>query len=673
MTDLVYCRACRKRVSEDAIKEIRGEFFCPKCYPAVAAKLKADKEEKQQAEAEKKKSISSRRQAPAFSTKPKQSNPEPINISAPDVSIEPGIQVSSPSEKLAGRAGGVVGPRQAAGVRGVQSAAAQPAPAAPRAPSLPDLPPEMLMAAGKASEDRSVSNSFGPAVFGWAIYLGVPALGFFVAHYFVKQSGGISMASLALQITGVLLAVGAGIAALFNLLSGNELRKKICGAIGGAIGVTIACIGIPGFAKDGRKWNEEKGLSAIVDQANGAPAKKPEATPEAKPEPKPVPKPETKPETKPEVKPVPKPELSAAEKLQAELRAALPGAAMVEASALAAGSRKLEELDNQPLTAVLLLTKPVPGLRGDLETQGQPKTFAELTEAMRIGEHLSVMRDSAITKLDCMLRDANSAVGEVQVRLAGYAGQFPFEARRKDNAWQIVSFSLTASGRKVTLENGKWKVSEAATTDAAVRFARATAGFDASALPTATQGVKPDGKALAAFGELRLSGKPPAPLTEGAKGVLLALPAKATVSEMLSAAKDGDAWRPSALVLAGGTTILRVPEITAEPGQTRLTPLVISIAKKDGGKEGEFEVVVQPDIRFGTDAASINTLTMKLSQVAAVRDTPVRFAPQGDVPLSLFVQMLDICLQARLKPELMTVNPAGAATAPAPTPAPAAQ
>jgi hypothetical protein len=666
MPDLVYCRACRKRVSDDAVKELKGELFCPKCYGPMVAKLKEQKERKKQTEAA--------ASAPSVSAKAFLSPPSPAPQGPPPVG----------SQRLAARATGVVGARQSAGVRGVTAQPAEPAPPAVPA-GLPDLPEEFMLPQQRAS--RGGAFGFGPESLGKGVYLALVGGAIFVGYLFVRNAdGSANWPAVILLCLAAVLGSFAVLAGVFNVFKGGELRKQIAGGVAVLAGLALA--GLGGTRCVNALKNEVKiGGGMDVKQAESKPEQKPEGKPEpkpeVKPEPKPVPKPvgpghpidlvavKPKPEDQPSPKPEVKPELRPEDKLKAEVRALLPGAATVEASALGLGGppRKLEDLPSQPLTAVVLLSRQLPGLKPEIELTvgGANKTGAELAEVMRVGEYVSVLRDEFISDVAVLLLDGGERLtGEVKVKAGLYQAAFPFEARRnKDGKWQIESFTLRSSARKVVLEGGKWRVTEAASTEPAVRFVRALSGVALAEMPAAVSGIVPETKHLALYGELDLAGKAAAPLTNDAPGLVLGVPGSTRTADALTKAKIDTGWRPLALLVSGGPgPFLAMPNITPTTTDDKAKVIILTIVKK-GDKPVSYEVSIPNGTSFPADAGGLGELVSRLTQLTSrVANRPVRIVPDADAPLSVTVAVVDACCRARAQLQVMSIDPAPLLAAP---------
>ncbi len=663
MAKLVVCRACKRRVSEEAVKELKGELFCPACYGPLLAKLKEQKDRKKQAET------------------------AGANVPAPGVApaapaARPAPAATAGTTKLAAKAAGVVGARQLGTGKSLQTGN----PNLPDLPDLPDLPPGMI---GSRAEPGGGAGGLGPDALGKGIYLAAGGMLLFVGYLLAAggMGGKPSWGSLACLALAAIVGFFAFVAGIFNLVRGGEIRRQVCGGLALAAGAFLAGWGGVRCTSDAKAFansdpifgKDQEGQPGESADSKTGPETKPEAKPAAKPETKPEPKPATgtqkepghgldlvatqpKPDPEPEPKPEPPKEPTREEKLRAEIRGLLPGAAAVEAGALGLPGtlKKLDDLDSRPLTAVVLLSGELPALKPELErtSGGANKKPAELAESVRVGEHLSVLRDEFIAEVSILLLDGGERVsGEVKVKAPFFHAAFPFEARRRGDQWRVESFTLRNSARKVTLDNDKWKVVEAETNDPVVRFARASSAVDMTGAPAALSGVTPDAKALVLYGELRASGKPAVPISDGARGVVLAAAGSTRAADVLAEVRDGDAWRPLALLVSGGRgPFMAVPEITTEVRGSKERMVTLSLIKKPGA-DGAFEVVTDSGARFSADAAGLGQLQGKLTPQGGRINLPVRIAVDGDAPLSAFAALLDACIRARVQPALMTVDP----------------
>jgi hypothetical protein len=203
------------------------------------------------------------------------------------------------------------------------------------------------------------------------------------------------------------------------------------------------------------------------------------------------------------------------------------------------------------------------------------------------------------------------------------------------------------------------------------------AGFILPELPAATSGVPLEAKRLSPFGQLRLAGRPAAPLSEGAKGVVLAVAGNTKVAEVLAEARDGDKWRPLAVLVAGGAgPFFPLPEITpAARVNPKVPTATLTVAKKESaeGKDPEFEIVVREGQRLNADAAGLNELQAKVAQFTVVNNLPVKLVPHGEMPLALLVSIVDTCLKSRAQLDWMNLDPSVAVPGSAPAPAPAGE
>jgi hypothetical protein len=151
------------------------------------------------------------------------------------------------------------------------------------------------------------------------------------------------------------------------------------------------------------------------------------------------------------------------------------------------------------------------------------------------------------------------------------------------------------------------------------------------------------------------------------------------LSEVLAEVKDGDAWRPLALLTAGGKgPFFPLPEITTvERSNVKVKTVTLTVAKKASkdkdAKEPEFEIVVHQELRFSTDMAGMNELLVRLTKLTLGGNLPAKIVPHGEMPLALLISLVDTCLKSRVQLEWMTLDPTAAVPPPAPAPAPAGE
>jgi len=352
MAGLVKCRVCGKRVSAEAVREVKGANCCPPCYRKLTAKLKQ------------------KRSAPAAPEKPEAARPK-----------RTGRPVSR-SEKLAEKAMGYRG-------RGL-------APDLPDMPDLPDLP------VGSGSTRPGGSGfSIGPSSLGQGIFAALIGVALYLLYKFGLAVEGKPPGYVAIGCLGVAALFGfpAVFLGLMEAIKGGETVKQICGGIAIVVGGLLALGAGNSFYGTISKG---PGITEVPDREEPdgkrkAPKKKPEPKPDPKEEPKPEPKPETKPgpkpektpepEPKPRPKPKPKPKpkpratlLTPRQLLRRKLRDLLPQAAL-EASRSQPALAGLSALRKEDILAIEL---KLDGGRatGRVETRRKRKTqrFAFVAE-----------------------------------------------------------------------------------------------------------------------------------------------------------------------------------------------------------------------------------------------------------------------------------------------------
>ena len=160
-------------------------------------------------------------------------------------------------------------------------------------------------------------------------------------------------------------------------------------------------------------------------------------------------------------------------------RAAGMPAAVFEKIATMSRMPKPSDFDDQPLTIVLLFSRPVQteAARKEfryLDTAGLPKpaalaeeiagprwaTRSKIARAL-LQPYATAIHANRITAVACQV-EGDRATGTVSFRVPKlYEGNIPYVARRQGDAWQIVEFRLPGHGFRVVRDaKGKWKREE---------------------------------------------------------------------------------------------------------------------------------------------------------------------------------------------------------------------
>jgi hypothetical protein len=516
---------------------------------------------------------------------------------------------ASPSEKLARKAMGYKG-------RGL-------APDMPDMPDMPDLP------AGFSSAPRGGGAGFriDPSALGQGIYAALIGAGIYLVYHFGLAKEGEKPDFLGFAAMGLAAFFGlpALLLGLLEAIKGGETRKQISGGVAVAVGALL----IFGVGRSFFKQLSE--VPKISDQLvrkkpdpKAKPKPKAKPDPKAKPKPKPKPDPKAKPEPKPKPKPKPKPETS---RLAAEQLLRRRFMTLLPESALAA--RKQE-----------------------------PKLHT-----------LSALRKNYLRAVR-FEQTGNRAEGTAELRIGNRRRDFKFVAEKQGEDWRVISFGLPEAALKADLgPDGKWKVTEAATRDPAIRYRRSLSGLDPGSFPISAYGRAAVNRYLKPYGTLRDKTGKEKPLADGAKGVLVVLSRKDKVGDLFSAISGKSGYRPAALLVIGrGGPIYPLPRVGAKLPKSRLKAQTIEILPQAPGKPPpgaryKFDIKVAGLLRPTTESG-MKLLASRMrslhQMVSRPGEMPVKIIAVKEAPLALLIEVIDRCQGAGFRITSLWLDPSKA-------------
>ena len=308
MPGLVKCTVCGRRVSSDAVAEIKGKPCCPPCHKKLSARLKA-----------------------------KKSGAAPAPANRAPVPARPGAKAAkTSSDKIMNKVNAYRG-------RGLGGG--------PALPDMPDLPAQFMNQPSRGSSGFVLESPGGPA------FCGLMACGLYAAYAFTGLSEAEKPGAAALLVLGLaaLSALPAALLGLLEVIQGSSNFRRVCSAAGMLMGAFVAFkagssfydgvaklpspdkLVTAGAPEEKTRETGQPDVSARNQGSAGPTEKKPAPRETAKPA-------ATRPAPKPSPKPKPKPKMKSAFQRDQEQRTALVKELLEKSKPAAATNPKLEDL-----------------------------------------------------------------------------------------------------------------------------------------------------------------------------------------------------------------------------------------------------------------------------------------------------------------------------------------